>query len=293
MIENPEAICSGPFCSAPRGGVARSRLAVLIPAYRDQAGLERSLNSLSQDGADFDAVVVDDGSEPPIRVPDSLPFRVTVLRLTANRGITSALNAGLAHIVDAGYACVARLDCGDVSLPGRMAAQLAFMESHPDHAVVGCWTEFVDPAGRSLFAFRPPTDDADLRRFQRYQVGFVHSAVMLRVAALEAVGCYDERYTGAEDYDLFLRLARRYKLANLPTIYVKYEVNPRSLSRRRFRHGIVRLRVQARHFEPRSPHAWLGFSRNVLLLFLTRALVVRIKSWLARRRNTAFRPDRL
>jgi glycosyltransferase involved in cell wall biosynthesis len=268
------------------GTGAPARLAVLIPAYKDQAGLERSLESLTHDGADFDVVVVDDGSEPPIRIPDDLPSRVTLLRLDANRGITGALNAGLTRIAQAGFAYVARLDCGDISLPGRMAAQMAFLDSHPDHAVVGCWAEFVDPECRTLFVFRPPTDDGHLRRFQRYRVGFVHSAVMLRIVALEAVGRYDERYTGAEDYDLFLRLARRYKLANLPEVYVKYEVNPHALSRRRFQQGTARLRVQARHFEARSAHAWLGLARNLLLLFATRGLVVAAKRGFAHLRGS-------
>jgi glycosyltransferase involved in cell wall biosynthesis len=282
MTWGSELVAFGPSDEPVKARTDGTRVAVLIPAYDDQAGLERSLESLTQDGADFDVIVVDDGSNPPLRVPDGPPFRATLLRLAANKGITGALNAGLAHIAGAGhYEYVARLDCGDISLPGRMTAQTAFLDANPGHAVVGCWTEFVDPDGRPLFAFQPPSHDKDLRRFQRYRVGFVHSTVMLRVAALEAVGRYDGRYTGAEDYDLFLRLARRYKLANVPRIYVKYEVNPRSLSRRRFRQGIVRLRVQARHFEPHSVHAWLGFGRNLLLLFVTRGLVVRIKHWVA------------
>jgi glycosyltransferase involved in cell wall biosynthesis len=269
----------------PSSTVPRARLVVLIPAFQDQAALERSLESLAHDGADFDVVVVDDGSEPPIRFPVDLPFRATLLRLATNRGITEALNAGLESITKAGYAYVARLDCGDVSLPGRMGAQLAFLEANPGHAMVGCWAEFVDPTGHTLFVFRPPTENEGLRRFQRYRIGFVHSAVMMRVAALDVVGGYDARYNGAEDYDLFLRLSRQHKLANLAQVYLRYEVNPGSLSRRRFRQGIVRLRVQARHFEARSAHAWLGFTRNLLLLFATRSSVVGAKKWLARLRG--------
>jgi glycosyltransferase involved in cell wall biosynthesis len=269
------------------GSGTTARLAVLIPAYRDQAGLERSLASLAQDGADFDGVVVDDGSEPPIRVPDGLPFRLTLLRLDANRGITGALNAGLKHIKQAGYAYVARLDCGDISLPGRMAAQVAFLDEQPEHAVIGCWAEWVDLKGQPVFVFRPPADDGDLRRFQRYRVGLVHPAVTMRMTALNEMGFYEERFGGAEEYELFLRLARRHKLANLPVVYLKVELNPHSLSARRFRHGVVRLRVQARHFEARSAHAWLGFGRNLLLLFVPRGLMVGAKRWLAHVRGNA------
>ena len=260
----------------------RVRVAVLIPVHNDWSRLARTLTALAFDGGSFDVVVVDDGSTPPLEIPPDLPFRVELLRLERNLGITGALNAGLAHIVRAGhYVYVARLDAGDVSRPGRIAAQVAFLDAHRDHAVVGCATAWVDLDRRLLFEFRPPTTDGELRRFQRYRVGLVHPAVMLRVTALGELGFYDERFSGAEEYELFLRLARRYKLANLPEVYVEVELSPWSLSARRFQHGVVRLRVQAHYFEPHSAHAWLGFARSILLLFATRGLVIKVKGWLA------------
>lgn len=271
---------------------ALPRVAVLIPVHDDQPGLARTLAGLAADGGSFEVVVVDDGSEPPLRRPEGLPFPVTLLRLAVNRGITGALNAGLAEIGRAGhYDYVARLDAGDVSRPGRIAAQMAFLDAHPDHAVVGGAVTFVDLDRHPLFVFRPPTDDQRLRRFQHYRIGFVHPAMMLRLAALEEVGFYDERFDGAEDYELVLRLARRYKLANLPQVYLDYEINPRALSAHRFRQGIVRLRVQARHFEPRDPHAWIGFARNLLLLLVSRGLVVTAKQRLARWRGRRAIPE--
>lgn len=263
------------------------RVAVLMPVYNDQAGLERSLASLCDDGAAFDVVVVDDGSTPPLRLPARLPFRAHLLRLEQNRGITAALNAGLAQIRASGhYTYVARLDAGDRSLPGRMLAQAAFLDAHPDHAAVGSAVTFVDLDGQPLFDFRPPCDDVALRRFQRYQIGIIHPAVMLRLAALEACGVYDERFEGGEDYELFLRLARQWKLANLATTYLEVEINPHSLSARRFRHGLVRLRLLVRYFDPASPHAWLGIARNALLLLATRGLVLRVRQWLTRWHGT-------
>ncbi len=269
-----------PTVMVPAGSerTASVRLAVLIPVHNDQEALWCALRSLCADGAAFDVVVVDDGSVPPLRLPEHLPFHLRLLRLDANRGIAGALNAGLEHIVAAGYEYVARLDAGDLSLPGRLAAQMAFLDQHPDHAMVGSSTEWVDPDGRSLFVFRPPTTDTGLRRFQRYRVGFVHAAVMLRVAALRALGGYDPGFSGAEDFELFLRLSRGYKLANLPEVYLRYVVSPTSLSARRFRHGIMRLHVLWRYFEPFSVHAYLGFARNVLLLLVTRGLVLRVKT---------------
>jgi Glycosyl transferase family 2 len=257
------------------------RIAVLIPVHDDQAGLDRSLDSLACDGAEFWVVVVDDGSSTPVRIRPGLPFGVTLIRQD-NRGITEALNAGLAHIDSTGFDYIARLDAGDVTLPGRLSAQAGFLDKRPDYALVGCSTDFVDTDGRELFEFRPPKGDAEIRKFQRYRIGFVHPAVMMRAADVRAVRGYDVRYEGAEDYDLFFRLGQIGKLANLPEVFLKYEVNPSGLSARRFRQGTARLRVQARHFDVFSPHAWAGFVRNVALLFVPRELVLGAKQQLSR-----------
>jgi glycosyltransferase involved in cell wall biosynthesis len=261
----------------------RPRLAVLIPVHNNQRGFERSLNSLCQDvTAAFDVVVADDGSEPPLELIERLPFSVVLLRLPHNRGIGAALNAGLARIAAEGYEYVARLDAGDISLPGRFAAQVAFLDRHPDHGVVGTYSQQVDINGRFLFVFRPPTVHDQLVRFQRYRIGLIHPSVMLRMRALLEVGFYSESYQGAEDYELFMRLSRVYKLANLPHVYLTVEINPQSLSARRFRHGLRRLQVLGRHFAPFSIHSYLGIVRNFMLLFVTRQLVLQLKKVHAR-----------
>lgn len=259
---------------------ALPRLAVLMPVYDDQAGLERSLASLGEDGAAFDVVAVDDGSTPPLVLPADLPFRAVLLRLERNQGIVGALEAGLAHIGAAGhYVYVARLDAGDLSRPGRMAAQMAFLDAHPDHAVVGSAAEHVDPEGRFLFTFHPPATDARVRRFLRYRSALVHTSIMLRLAALEALGGYRAPFAGAEDLELYLRLAGRYKLANLAPAFVVREVTPTSITSRRQAVLRQRLRVLWHHFDARSPHAHLGLLSNLGFLLLPRTGVL----WLRRR----------
>jgi glycosyltransferase involved in cell wall biosynthesis len=271
--------------SESSGGAGRPpRLAVLMPVYNGQRGLERSLESLRDDGAVFDVVVVDDGSEPPIRVPsgDDLRFTVTLIRLPQNRGITSALNAGLEHIKATGYEYVARLDAGDLSLPGRLTAQAAFLDRHSEHAVVGTRAEAVDLKGRFLFYLRPPTEHEDLVRIQQYKSGFVHPSVMMRIAALLESGFYCEKYPGGEDYELFLRLAKTHKIGNLDEVYLKYEVNPHSLTAHRFRRGLSRLRLLVQHFSPFSVHAYLGIVRSVILLFVPGPVTFRLRRVIAR-----------
>jgi hypothetical protein len=63
---------------------------------------------------------------------------------------------------------------------------------------------------------RPPVDDAAIRRALIRANPIVHSSVVMRRAALERVGGYDPSFSVAQDYDLWMRLARITRLANLP-----------------------------------------------------------------------------
>lgn len=255
---------------------APPRIAVLIPVYNDPAGLERSLASLAA-SVPFEVIVVDDGSTPPV-VPPAAPFRVRVVRLARNQGIVGALNAGLDAIRAAGhYAYVARLDAGDRSHPGRLTAQLAFLDRHPDHAVVGTWAELVDPAGRRLFEFRPPVEHARLLHFLRYRAGLVHASVMIRLAALGAHGGYNPRFAGAEDVELWLRLGAHHRLANIGQVLHVREVAPRSITARRHRVLWQRLRVLLHHFDRRAPAAYLGVLTNAALLLAPRGAVLQLR----------------
>jgi glycosyltransferase involved in cell wall biosynthesis len=271
-----------PGCKEPVADPAGRRLAVLIPVFNAQRGLDRALDSLRNEGADFEVFVVDDGSFPPLLLPEGLPFAVTLIRQPHNQGITAALNIGLKQIVARGFAYVARLDADDISLPGRLQAQMAFLDTHPDHAVVGTHVEVVDEDGHHLYVFSPPTDHESLVRWLCYENALWHPTVMMRTAALCSAGFYVDDYAGGEDYELWLRLARRYKLANLDVVFVRKEQSHSSITARRFRLCLSRLRIQLDHFAPSSIHAYLGILRSLLLLLLSRDAVVSIRRLQAR-----------
>ncbi|MCD6072039.1 MAG: hypothetical protein K0S42_2555 [Microvirga sp.] len=279
-----------PGGNEPVAEPAKGRLAVLIPAFNAQGGLDRSLDSLCNDDAEFEVFVIDDGSDPPICVPEALPYPVTLIRLSDNQGITKALNVGLERIVDAGFEYVGRLDAGDLSLPGRFHAQVAFLDAHPDHAAVGTHAEVVDEDGRYIHRFDPPTDHEDLVRRFRYENALAHPAVMMRAEALRAAGFYSEDYPGGEDYELWLRFARNWKLANLGQVFVRKERSRSSITGRRVRVALSRLRIQLDHFTPLSVHAYLGVLRSLFALSLSHDVVVWLRRSQGRWQASATRP---
>jgi GT2 family glycosyltransferase len=244
---------------------------VLIPAFAAQNELVRTLASLAADPAPFDVLVVDDGSEPPLEVPATVGSHVvTTLRLPANEGIARALNAGIQWVLDRPgrvYDAVARLDAGDLHVPGRFERQVAFLTHHEDVALVGGATRHLDEAMRVLFVSHYPESWAAIRRRLHYRNPFSHGACMMRLAAIRQVGGYDERYPMGEDYDLFWRVSATYSCANLPDVLVERVESTTSLTHaHRIRMARTRLHLQMRYFSWRRLDCWLGLGRSVMLL---------------------------
>ncbi|WP_136682322.1 glycosyltransferase [Falsirhodobacter xinxiangensis] len=257
-----------------------ARVCVLIPVWKDQPGLDRTLATLAKETLPLDIVVVDDGSPTAIAAaPLAGPHRVTLLRLPQNRGIEHALNAGLERILAQDYAYVARLDCGDVPLPGRLDRQVALMDAESDVGMVGTWARCVDDDGKYLFTLRFPTDHAAMVRKQRYVPALLHPTIMIRTAALRQIGLYSDRYKTAEDYDLFVRMGRKWRLANIPEALTEYIVSDQGTTQaKRKRNLIARLRVQKDNFSAFDPHAWLGVARTMLFMVIPFGWMIRAKA---------------
>jgi glycosyltransferase involved in cell wall biosynthesis len=183
---------------------------------------------LGQTAGDLELIVVDDGSADA--TPDLLAAvrdgRLRVVR-QERTGLTRALNRALGL---ARAPLVARLDADDVALPERLAYQRAFLERAPDVGLLGTAARELDAAGRFLRVVLPPVDDTALRRALIRANPFVHSSVMARRALLERAGGYDETLPVAQDYDLWMRLARLTRLANLPDVLVVRTLGERRVS---------------------------------------------------------------
>ena len=186
---------------------------VVIPALNAAARLPAAIQSaLDQGWADLEIVVVDDGStDETAAVAARFGDRVQLLR-QGRRGVSAARNAGLRATRGE---FVAFLDADDLWLPGKLAAQL------PEFAdpVVGLvYSDFSlrredGPDLPSYLAERPLAGEGwILEDYLRSQFLFP-STVVARRCALEAAGLFHEGLRGAEDLELFARVAARWKVA--------------------------------------------------------------------------------
>lgn len=237
-----------------------SDVSVLMPCYNTAGTLRQALESLAQQTfADFELIAVNDGStDGTLEILQDWASGDKRLRLIGqdHEGIVGALNAGL-KACQAAY--IARMDADDLSHPERLARQVAFLEEHPETAVVGCRVRGYPPGevreGFSIYLNWQNsllTDD-DIRREMFVESPLAHPSVMMRKNWLMQVGGYQER-GWPEDYDLWLRLYQAEAgFAKLPEVLLDWREHEQRLTRQDSRYSLENfLRVKA-HYLLRGP----------------------------------------
>lgn len=221
--------------TATRGG-ATPTVSVIIPAYNAARFLPAALASvLAEAGPDVEVLVVDDGStDETSEVLAGYAPGVRSLRIP-NGGPGRARNAGLAATSGP---LVAFLDADDRWVAGSLARRRARLEADARVALAHGLVRYVDADDRPM-AFDPLAYRAC--RGQRregwalrslFWHNFIHtSTVLVRRAAIEAVGEFDERRGVIEDYDLWLRIAARWPIAFVPDLVAVYRCHAGSLGR--------------------------------------------------------------
>lgn len=195
---------------------AAPRVSVVMSTCNNAAFLPLALESIAQQTfTDFEWIVVDDGSTDETA---AILARYTDVRL---RRIVHGERQGLARSLNEAIALcrgtyIARMDGDDVALPGRLAQQVAFLDAHPAVGLLGTGFMYIDGSNAVQGVEPVFATDAEIRPRLLIHNCFGHGTVMVRREVLESVGGYDESYRFAQDYDLWLRIAERYEVANLP-----------------------------------------------------------------------------
>jgi glycosyltransferase involved in cell wall biosynthesis len=186
-------------------------VSVVMGVFNGEGELAATLDSvLAQEGCNFEFIVVDDGSTDGTgRMLDEAAARDLRLHVIhqANTGLTRALAHGCAR---ARGEFIARQDCGDISLPGRLARQWACLRHNSDVVMVACAVRYLAPGRESLYvAQRVGTElqeGLSVLNVRRIQGPPHHGATMFRRGAYEKAGGYRARFVVAQDIDLWLRL---------------------------------------------------------------------------------------
>lgn len=206
--------------------MASPTVSVAMSVYNGERFLAEAIESvLAQTLADFELLILDDGStDSSLEIIQPFAARDLRIRVVSreNCGLIASLNELLAM---ARAPLIARMDADDRCMPERLAKQVAFLDANPDHGVVGSLTRDIDENGAPFpldTADHPLTHEQFLAHITLKGPLLAHPTVMYRGAVVREAGGYHRAFRHCEDYDLWLRLAHRTRIANLPERLLYY-----------------------------------------------------------------------
>jgi glycosyltransferase involved in cell wall biosynthesis len=202
-------------------------ISVVIPAYNGGALLRAAVDSaLAQDyPVPTEIVVVDDGSTERIEpFLDGVPDEVRVVR-QANAGTAAARNRG---IRESRGEYVAFLDQDDLWDANKLSWQVPKF-SDDSIALVHAGARFMNTAGEvtSIVTADPSLDAHALLADCRLAV----QTAVVRRSVLDELGGFDESLSGADDWDLWIRIVAQHRIAAVPETLATIRVHPGNQSR--------------------------------------------------------------
>jgi glycosyltransferase involved in cell wall biosynthesis len=206
--------------------MANPTVSVIVCCYNLGEFLGEAVASvLTQTFHDFDVLVVDDGSTDPLTqqvLAEIEQPSVRVLR-SENRGLAAAKNLGLAN-TSGRYVCM--VDADDRLDPTLLQKSVAALDRDESLAFVSHWLRAF---GDETWDWTPTTCELPAL----LDVNTVNGAALVRRAAVEAVGGFDESFVdGCEDWDLWIGLVERgFRGAIIPEFLFQYRRRATSMSR--------------------------------------------------------------
>jgi GT2 family glycosyltransferase len=201
-------------------------VSVVMAAYNGGAFIRETIESvLAQTMPDFEIVVVDDGSkDDTLAVLATIEDpRLRVIRAERNGGPAAARNLAMAH---ARGRFIAGLDQDDLCAPDRFAKQLAYLEAHPDVALVATTIVMFDGAKERRDPYPDLVDPAEIDWTMWLLNPLGWSTVMMRGEAARALDPFErDAMRFAEDFDLYLRIRAHGRIGRLAEPLVRYRMH--------------------------------------------------------------------
>jgi glycosyltransferase involved in cell wall biosynthesis len=205
-------------------------VSVIIPAYNAERYIEDALKSVfDQTFSGIEIIVVDDGShDGTAGIAKNYEASIRYIH-QENKGLAAARNTG---IRSSSGSYLAFLDADDLFLPEKIELQSSFLDEHPEIGMVFSGFEYL---GGSVL--RHPVPESirsgqgdivlDLFRFNCIAI----PTVLVRRECFDEVGLFDETLKAVEDYDLWLRLSRKKRIAYLDRILARVRLHPDNMSK--------------------------------------------------------------
>ena len=206
-------------------------ITVLMPVHNAIFYLKEAIESLLQQTI-LDKVQIfilnDHSTDNSIEVIERINHSRIKIITPPVCGLVSVLNYGL-EMVQTEF--VARMDSDDISFPTRLEHQLSFLRNNADVGLVGTRGFYIGErsSNRKIPITCPIHHDKIVEALLKRRYAIIHPSILFRKIVVDTVGVYKQDFFPSEDFELFFRIAKRYRLANLPDYYYLKRVRKESI----------------------------------------------------------------
>jgi glycosyltransferase involved in cell wall biosynthesis len=196
--------------SNPALETATPLVSVIIPCFNHGVFLSEAITSVQQQQyPKVEIIVVDDGSTDNTATVATQHSLVRYIH-QAHQGVSIARNTGIVH---SNGACLVFLDADDWLLPGALAYNAEHLLANPSLAFVsGGYLKVFNATGETQRKGQEVTTDHYTELLLGNYIS-MHATVMYQRWVFDAFD-FDSGLRGCEDYELYLRIARRYPVAH-------------------------------------------------------------------------------
>lgn len=225
------------------------KVSVVMSVYNGEPYLRKAIDSiLNQTFTDFEFIIINDGStDSTAHVLRKYAQRDDRIRIVdqANSGLTKSLNRAVS--LSRGE-WIARQDADDISMATKLEKQLAFLADHPEVGVLGTAVKTINSESKVTSIGWHEVEDADIRFKLLRNNSFAHGSMMFSMIIFKRAGGYDESLEYTQDYDLWWRMSRYTRLANLPEpLYCWRKAEGNITSSRRYEQAQTADRISVRN----------------------------------------------
>ncbi len=204
-------------------------VSIIIPCYNYGHFLGESIESCQkQIYSNIEIIVVDDGSNDLTHQVAAAYKNVTYIR-QKNLGASIARNSGLAKSKGD---FIVFLDADDRLLPSAIAIGLNSLETHPESAFAFGRCRFISENGSEIPTPLLP-NEVNNQYIGLLFAPFIWTTglVLFRRSIFDTVGGFDPAYKTAQDYELYLRIARKFPIYYHENTIAEYRQHGKNNSR--------------------------------------------------------------
>ena len=248
---------------------------VIIPTYNRPESLKEAIQSvLRQEYTYFEIIVINDGGVDVQGVINGLNAgnKIKYISHEKNKGLAAARNTGI-RIANGKY--IAYLDDDDIFYPSHLDVLVNFLESN----------EFRVAFTEAFRAYQTKENDKYIitKRDIPYAMDFDKEqilvgnmipvlCVMHEKSCLDDVGLFDETLSSHEDWDLWIRMSRKFKFAHINelTCEFRWRDDGSTMTGERRKEFLKTMGIIYEKYNPCTkdrPHIHLEQKKNMLSLW--------------------------